>query len=94
MMNNFVKFIEQYKRFDKCINDLDNILNLRGNCYENNMVEPVGFMLDLYLDTILTEDEKGFEIVYNYLYDEEKEFESTEELYEYLKEHKFFKCEQ
>lgn len=76
----FVKFLEQYQRFDKAFERIEEALmgkKYSSNLYESDWVDSVGFMLDTFLQSHFTE--YGCDLINAYLFENCREFWITED---------------
>ena len=76
----FVKFLEQYQRFDKAFERIEEALMGKkhsSNLYESDWVDSVGFMLDIFLQSHFTE--YGCDLINAYLFENCREFWVTED---------------
>ncbi len=76
----FVKFLEQYQRFDKAFERIEEALmgkKYSSNLYESDWVDSVGFMLDIFLQSHFTE--YGCDLINAYLFENCREFWVTED---------------
>lgn len=71
----FIKYLEQYQRFDTAFKRIEEALMGRkysSNLYESDWCDSVGAMLDLFLESHFTED--GCDLINAYLFENCREF--------------------
>lgn len=76
----FVKFLEQYQRFNTAFERIKEALMGRkysSNLYESDWCESVGNMLDLFLESHFTDD--GQDLINAYLFEDCREFWQTKD---------------
>ena len=70
----FVKFLEQYQRFNKAFGRIEEALmgkKFSSNLCESDWYDSVGYMLDIFLESHFTED--GVDWIYYYLFEDVKD---------------------
>lgn len=74
----FVKFLEQYQRFNKAFGRIEEALmgkQFSSNLCESDWYDSVGYMLDIFLESHFTE--YGCDLINAYLFENCKEFWQT-----------------
>lgn len=71
----FVKFLEQYQRFNYAFERIEEALmgnRYSSNLYESDWYDSVGYMLDIFLESHFTE--YGCDLINAYLFEDCREF--------------------